>query len=237
MAPVWSFGASAVRGTLSDASATPWLERKISRLTPFVVFVLCFPLTLLLFDIFSSCTSACSRSPTQASYPAPPLLHHLRLLWVFHMLRYLARLLRGSTPWPKPANHWFAETGGDKKNPRVIPQLNVWHQPAKMQCRLFSAAWSYMSCRVVSSKAWACATLFFFFHQVTLSDLREWLKKGGIFIVCAHLLGYVFPPFVWHTHIYIDIYTHTLDFGVYGGGRMFSAAEHGDCLVYKEQLS
>lgn len=75
-----------------------------------------------------------------------------------------------------------------------------------------------------------------FFNQVTLWDLREWLKKrGGIFIVCAHLLGYVFPPFVRHTHIYI--HTHTLDFGVYGGGRMFSAAEHGDCLVYKEQLS
>lgn len=69
----------------------------------------------------------------------------------------------------------------------------------------------------------------FFSHQVSLLDLREWFKKRGGFSLCVHICWVMcfllLPP------------PHTLDFGVCGGGCMFSTAEHGDCLVYKEQLS
>lgn len=90
-----------------------------------------------------------------------------------------------------------------------MPQLNVWHQPAKMHpgviFRLFSAAWSYISFKVVSSKAWACAT-FSFFDQVTLGSQRVVKKKGvgGVFSLCVHIC------WVMCSLLLYDTYTHTL---------------------------
>lgn len=75
-----------------------------------------------------------------------------------------------------------------------------------------------------------------FFQSGNLVGSQRVVKKrgGGYFHCVCTSVGLCVPSFCM-THTYT--HTHTLDFGVYGGGRMFSAAEHGDCLVYKEQLS
>lgn len=131
----------------------------------------------LLFPILSSCTFTCP----------PPHAPHLRLLWVFHMLTELARLLRGSAPW-----NWTCDTATAlqkmRKKTCVMLRLDAWHQPAKMQQKVIFVllpGHTFASGQFLAKPEHVQPSFFVRLAYVLWDRGLE--KERGTFLMCTYL--------------------------------------------------